>query len=436
MLCAYYAVRPLRDTFGIERGPDALPWLYTGTAAFSLLLHPLFTRAVSRWPRRRCIPWTYHVFVLNLVVFFGLLVWMPDRPLFTFGEVTVGTTEAVGYVFFVWLSVFNVFITSVFWSFMTDVFTPDQGRRLFGALAAGGSAGAIVGGAVAWQLTESLGRYTMILIAVLFLELAVLCVLRLGRSVGGEEAAEVSAGGSDAAGAAGAGSDARSGEAVGGGALDGVRHVMSSPYLGGIAGLMLLMTLCNTSFYTQQAEIVEASFESRDERTAYFGLLDMLTNIATLVLQFVVVGRLLRGAGIVVTLVVLPVTFALCFVALANKGVLAAAGLPTLTLLGVCMVATRAGRYAVLRPAREVLYTVVSRADKYKAKNFNDTFVYRGGDLVAIWGDKLMRLFLSSPGIAYVGAGVAAVMGALGVALGRGQERRAVEQSAGDDEAA
>jgi len=420
LLCGYYAVRPLRDTFGIERGADALPWLYTGTAVFSLLLHPLFARAVSRFPRRIFVPLVYHFFAANLAVFFLLLVTVPERPLFTIGSVAIGTIEAIGYVFFVWLSVFNVFITSVFWSHMTDLFRPEQGERLFGSLAAGGSAGAILGGAVAWQLTDVLGAFTMILIAVALLEVAVLFVWLLGRSADREDTA-VHTPGEIPTPAAPKRDDAK--RAIGGSALAGILHVARSPYLLGIAGVMLLMTIANTYFYAQQAEIVDASFADRDERTAFFGMLDTLTNIATIALQFFVVGRLMKYAGLAITLVVLPVIFAIAFGALATT--------PTLMVLAVAMVATRSGRYAIMRPAREVLYTVVSREDKYKAKNFNDTFVYRGGDLVGIWSDFVMRrLALTNAGIAWVGVGVAVAMGFVGAALGRGQERREAELEA------
>jgi AAA family ATP:ADP antiporter len=420
LLCGYYAVRPLRDTFGIERGADALPWLYTGTAVFSLLLHPLFTRAVSKWPRRKFIPWTYHFFAINLVVFFALLVTVKPRALFTLGSgesaVNIGSIEAIGYVFFVWLSVFNVFITSVFWSFMTDLFTPEQGKRMFGVMAAGGSVGAIAGGATAWQLTDALGRYAMILIAVALIELCVVFVWLLSRIMDRPRTL---------ADAVATERREEGGRAVGGGVLDGFLHVVRSPYLAGIAGVMLLMTVCNTYLYTQQAEIVEGAFASRDDRTAFFGMLDMLTNTATLLLQFFLVGRLMKYVGVLVTLVVLPIIFFVSFTALAQKAALADMGVPLLTLLGVVMVATRAGRYAIMRPAREVLYTVVSRSDKYKAKNFNDTFVYRGGDFVAIWSDKAMRVLeMTNAGIAWVGAGVALVMGGAGVALGLEQKRR------------
>jgi len=425
LLCGYYAVRPLRETFGIERGAAALPWLYTGTALFSLLLHPLFARAVSRFPRRIFVPLVYHFFAANLALFFALLAFLPERALFSVGEVDIGTSEAIGYVFFVWLSVFNVFITSVFWSYMTDLFSPAQGERLFGALAAGGSAGAIAGGAVAWQLTEALGAYTMILIAVALMELAVLFVWLLGRaadsdatSVRPPEQADAEPPPPDAPPDAPPRPRRAAGlPAIGGSAIAGVMHVLRSPYLLGIASIMLLMTISNTYFYTQQAEIVDASFASRDDRTAFFGMLDTLTNIATLGLQFLVVGRLMRVFGLALTLVVLPIIFAVSFGALASA--------PSLAILAVAMVATRSGRYAVMRPAREVLYTVVSREDKYKAKNFNDTFVYRGGDLVGIWSDWVMRrLALTNAGIAWVGVGVAAAMGVVGYTLGAGHRRR------------
>ncbi|MHC4975239.1 MAG: NTP/NDP exchange transporter [Planctomycetota bacterium] len=400
LLCGYYAIRPLRDTFGIERGADALPYLYTGTAVVTLLLHPLFAKAVSRWPRRVFIPVTYNFFVAKLLLFYVLVQVLPTDTGITVGETLVSWMELLGYVFFVWLSAFNVIIVSVFWSFMNDLFSRDQGKRLFGPLASGGSVGAIVGGATAWTLSERIGADSMILVSIVFLEGCVLCAWLLSRQISSDT------------------HDSQRDTRVGGGAFSGVGHVLRSPYLLGIALLMVLMTIGNTYFYTQQAEIVSGAFESRDERSSFFGMLDFWTNALTWVLQLFIVSRLLKRFGVVTTIVALPIIFVIAFVALAFN--------PTLGVLGVAMVASRSGRYALMRPAREVLYTVVSREDKYKAKNLNDTFVYRGGDLVGIWSDWLMRVVrMPNAGIALTGAGVAAGMGVVAFALGRRQETMA-----------
>ncbi|MFG0258004.1 MAG: NTP/NDP exchange transporter [Phycisphaerales bacterium JB043] len=407
LLCGYYAIRPLRDTFGIERGADALPYLYTGTAVMTLLLHPLFTRAVSRWPRRIFIPATYHFFAIKLVVFYVLVQVLPGDEGITIGGTTLNWLELLGYVFFVWISAFNVIIVSVFWSFVNDLFTKDQGKRLFGPLASGGSVGAIVGGATAWNLSERIGSDSMILLSIVLLECCVLFVWLLARQPIVRER------------------ETDREKSVGGSTFAGVSHVLRSPYLIGIAALMLLMTICNTYFYTQQAEIVSESFESRDERSSFFGMLDTYTNAITWFFQLFIVSRLLKGAGVVLTIVLLPIVFVISFVALAIN--------PTLGVLAIAMVATRSGRYAIMRPSREVLYTVVSREDKYKAKNFNDTFVYRGGDLLGIWSDAVMRfLRIQNAGIALVGAAVAGAMGVCAFALGRRQETLARRQ---DEEA-
>ena len=357
VLSAYYVIRPVRDEMGVAGGVENLAWLFTGTLVGMLLVHPLFTALVVRFPRRRFVPLIYRFFILNLGLFF-----------LAFGAADAGQAVWVGRVFFVWTSVFNLFVVSVFWSFMTDLYRPAQSQRLFGLVAVGGTLGAILGSTITSALVPLLGPVNLLLVSALLLELAA----RAARVLDGQEAAlargaqeETAAGGEDDG-------------IVGGRALDGIRHVLRSPYLLGIAALMLLFTIASTFLYFQQAAIVARVFEGDPQaRTRLFAGIDLAVNVLTLATQVFLTGRVLRWLGVALSLAVLPL------MSLIGFGILGIA--PGLTVLVAFQVLRRAGNFAIQRPAREVLYTVLPRTDKYKAKNFNDTFVYRVGDQLGAW---------------------------------------------------
>jgi AAA family ATP:ADP antiporter len=397
VLSAYYVIRPVRDEMGVAGGVSNLAWLFTATLVGMLLVHPLFTALVARFPRRRFVPLIYRFFILNLVVFF--LVFSaapPDR------------TVWVGRVFFVWTSVFNLFVVSVFWSFMTDLYRPAQSQRLFGLVAVGGTLGAILGSTITSALVSLLGPVNLLLVSALLLEVAA----RAARVLDGQEAS-LAAGARDEE----AGARDRADAIIGGGVLDGVRHVARSPYLLGIAALMLLFTITSTFLYFQQAAIVASAFERDPQaRTRLFAGIDLSVNVLTLATQVLVTGRLLRWLGVAASLAVLPVMSLLGF------GLLASA--PVLTVLVVVQVLRRAGNFAIQRPAREVLYTVLPRTDKYKAKNLNDTFVYRVGDQLGAWSyTAIAWLGLGLSGLALTMVPVSILWLALALWLG-GQYRR------------
>jgi AAA family ATP:ADP antiporter len=370
VLSAYYVIRPVRDEMGVAGGVENLAWLFTGTLVGMLLVHPLFTALVARFPRRRFVPLIYRFFILNLVAFF-----------LVFGAAGTGQAVWVGRVFFVWTSVFNLFVVSVFWSFMTDLYRPAQSQRLFGLIAVGGTVGALLGSTLTSALVPVLGPVNLLLVSALLLEIAA----RAARALDGQEAVLARDASPEAD------DDGREPPAlIGGGVLDGVRHVARSPYLLGIAALTLLFTVASTFLYFQQADIVARVFESdRQARTRLFAGIDLAVNGLTLVTQLFLTGRVLRWLGVGLSLAVLPLMSA------AGFAILAAA--PALGVLVAFQVLRRAGNFAIQRPAREVLYTVLSRTDKYKAKNFNDTFVYRVGDQLGAW---------SYTAIAWVGLGL------------------------------
>ena len=280
-----------------------------------------------------------------------------------------------------------MFVVSVFWAFMAAVFGTEQGKRLFGFIGVGGTLGAILGGTLTAALAAVVGQANLLLASVALIELGVWCVYALGRLARerrlepGEHAGE---------------------EVLGGGALAGVSRALRSPYLLGICLYMLLFTIGSTFLYFQQAEIVERGIVDRDARTAFFARIDVLVNVLTVVVQAGLTGRLLKWLGIGLTLALLP--------AVSVAGFLGLALLPALGLVAVFQVLRRAGNFAVARPTREVLFTAVPREDKYKAKSFIDTFVYRAGDQVGAWSYALLGgLGLGVAGIAWVAVPLSAL---------------------------
>lgn len=405
VLSAYYILRPIRDEMGVAGGVDNLAWLYTGTLTGMLLIHPLFTTAVSKLSRLRFISLTYRFFMSNLLIFFALL-WLAPQS----------ANIWIGRIFFIWTSVFNLFVVSVFWSFMTDIFRTAQGKRLFGFIGVGGTLGGILGSSLTAFLAVPVGPRNLMLVSVIFLEIAVLCVRRLsGLSLGWSASSR-----------ADGDQDSRAEEPIGGGVLDGIAHVLRSPYLLGICGYMFLFTILSTFLYFQQADIVGRFFEDRALRTAVFARIDLAVNILTVLTQVFLTGRILKLLGVGFTLAILPIVSVIGF---ATLGVW-----PALAVVIVFQVLRRAGNYAVARPTREVLYTVVPREDRYKAKNFIDTFVYRGGDQVGAWSYTFMGwLGLSLAAIAFVAVPIAGMWMLIALGLGFKQEKLA---KARDEEAA
>lgn len=407
VLCAYYVIRPIRDDMGAASGAENLAWLFTGTMVGMLLVHPLYTSLVSKLRRRQFIGWTYRFFILNLVVFYLI-----------FRAVDASQAVWVGRVFFIWTSIFNLFVVSVFWSLLTDVFRPGQGKRLFGVVAVGGTVGAMLGASITTGLVGLMGPLNLMLVSALILELAVRASHVLDKA---EAAMRLSDDGTDpaadadtsAATTAIAPAPASSEAVIGGGMLDGIKHILSSPYLLGIASLILFYTISSTFLYFQQVDVVARTFgEDRAARTQVFGAMDIAVNALTLLAQLFVTGRFIKWLGVGAALAFLPL------VTLIGFGVMGFA--PTLAVLIVFQVARRAGNFAIQRPAREALFTVLGRSDKYKAKNFSDTFVYRLGDQVGAWSYTWMGVFgLGLSGLAFSMVPLSLAWLALAAWLGR-----------------
>ncbi len=390
LLCAYYILRPVRDEMGIQSGVENLQWLFTGTFVAMLAVVPVFGWVSSRFPRRQFLPGTYLFFAANLLVFFVL---------FESGAAPATTARA----FFIWLSVFNLFVVSVFWSFMADLFSNTQARRLYGFIAAGGSTGAITGPLITTTLAPVAGPTILLPVSACFLLVAIACILRLSIwSRQPKNSFQI------------IGVDRR--QPIGGSIVGGISLLLRSEYLLGIALYMLLFTLLSTFLYFQQAFIVSNAIPDTGERTALFALIDLVVNGLTLLGQLLVVRRIIERFGLTLTLILMPVVaiFGFFFLGL----------FPTLAVLIVFGIVLRAGEYALSKPAREILFTVVSREEKYKVKNFIDTAVVRSGDAVSGWlfeGLRLLGAGLS--GISFIAVPIAVLWASTAYLLGQRQEQ-------------
>ncbi|MGH8736646.1 MAG: NTP/NDP exchange transporter [Burkholderiales bacterium] len=392
LLAGYYVLRPLRDQMGIAGGVRNLPWLFTATFLVLLLAQPLYGVLVARLPRARFIPVVYHFFVVNLALFWLLLTLHAG-------------TAWVARVFFVWVSVFNLFAVVVFWSFMADIFSSEQGKRLFGFIGAGGTAGALLGPVITIWLSVPLGPVNLLLVAVVLLELAVLCVHRL------ERAAAITP-----TRATPAAADAR----IGGSAIAGIAAVARSPYLLGVAAWVSLLSFGGTFLYFQQAHIVSTTLHGAAQQTRLFAGIDLAVGLLTLATQSFVTGRFLKRFGVAPAAAALPAVYVVAFAVLAL--------MPGLAAVVFFQAIQRTMNFAISNPARQVFYTVVSREAKYKAKNLIDVVVFRGSDALYGWlFDSLQVIGLKLGAIAACAVPAALGWLALSVALGRAQERRAAQ---------
>ena len=403
MLLSYYLLRPVRETFGIESGWENLPWLMTGTLLAMLVANPLYSWLVSKYPRKKFIPMTYRFFAANMLLFYLAFQLVPEDQL-----------VELGYAFYIWLSVFNLFVVSIFWAFMSDMWTREKGSRLFGAVGVGGTLGAILGAAVTgWLAQIDVSAPTMMLIAIVPLEMAVQCVQMMVRRAHFERELRDNA------------PMLRESE-PGPGAWKGLQLIARSPYLAIICLYMLLFTMTSTYLYLEQGRIIEATFPDRAERTAAFATIDLWVNVLTLFTQLFVTGRLIRAIGIGPALSIVP--------ALTFAGFIGLLVVPGYAMLTMVQAVRRGLHYAIDRPAREVLYTVVDQDARYKSKSFIDTFVYRAGDMAGAWSGAMMAAYRTP--IGYVAAPLALMWLAIALVLGRRQRIEAERAEASPVEAA
>ena len=312
LLAGYYVLRPLRDQMGIAGGVKNLPWLFTATFVSLLVAQPLYGALVARLPRVRFVPIVYHFFVANLLLFWLLLIFDVEKVI-------------VARVFFVWVSVFNLFAVAVFWSFMADLFTSEQGKRLFGFIGAGGTAGALLGPVVTIWLSAPLGPVNLLIVAAAFLELAVLCVHRIERLA--EPPAEV---------------DTR--QRIGGSAFGGLSELIRSPYLLGVAGWVSLLSFGATIAYFAQANIVSTTIHDAAAQTRLFAGIDLAVGLLSLATQVFATATFLKRFGTGISAAALPAIYVVGFAALAMA--------PSLSVVVTLQVAQRWMNFAIANPAR------------------------------------------------------------------------------------
>lgn len=391
LFLSYYILRPIRDELGVAGGVRNLPWLFTGTLLAMLLVNPIFSYLVKRCSREHFIKLTYRFFSFNLLVFLVALQFSSNAQ-----------NVWIGRVFFIWVSVFNLFVVSVFWSFIVDIFNSEQGKRLFGFLAAGATMGGIAGSSLTSTLVAGIGQNGLLFIAMILIECSIFASQRLANVHHGERKKT--------------GTVSDDEKPIGGGIFTGMTHTFRSPYLFSIALFIFFYSTTSTILYFHQASIAESVFNDRNSRTAFFANIDFWVNVFTLLFQLLLTGRVLGWLGVAFTLCALPLITTLGFAVLI--------GYPTIAIFVAVQVVRRVSNFSLARPAREILFTSVTREDRYKTKNFIDTFVYRAGDQLASWTYAgFIAAGLSLSGIAVVAVPVSCLWLILSIWLGRKHEK-------------
>jgi len=395
VLSAYYMLRSVRETMAVEGGVHNVPWLFSSTFVVMLAVTPVFGWVASRYPRRRFLPWVYYFFAANILMFWaGFSYAIHNDIAFVW----------IGRAFFVWLSIFNLFVVSVFWSFMADIYTREQCRRLFGVISAGGSAGALLGPITTGMFVIPLGFHNLLPISASLLLFSVYCITRLRNWVEQEHRDDVA-------------TTVATSQPLGGNPLGGVTHVLRSPYLTAISVASIIASLLGTALYMFMTDLVGEAFASTDERTRTFAFIDAATNMMAMLVQLLIVKRAVWRYGVGVTLALLPVVSLAGFALLALN--------PSFLLVAAVQAVRRAIGFGLSKPTNDMLYSVVTPEEKYKSKNFIDTAVYRGGDLLGTWSVKALW-GLGFSGISLVMLPFALLWGVLALWLGKAYRRRDV----------
>lgn len=402
VLSSYYILRPVRDSMAVGSGPNTIPWLFVATFITMMIATPIFGWVASRYPRRRFLPWVYLFFIGNILIF-----WLVFSIAIDNAPETGGAPNHIwlGRVFFVWLSVFNLFVVSVFWSFMADIYTREQGRRLFGAITAGGSIGALIGGAATSLLVVKIGFPNLMPIAATLLLIAIVCITRLRNWVEQthpDDAAETAA----------------SKKPLGGNPFSGITHVFSSKYFTGIVVSSIIASLLGTALYMFMAQLVEQAIPTADRQTQFFSNINNATNALALIGQLFIVRHVVQRFGIGVSMSFLPIASIAGFILVAIN--------PSLAIVGLVTVLRRALGFGFSKPTTDMLYSVVTPEEKYKTKNFIDTAVYRLGDVVGTWAIRALALVgLSMTAISVAMLPFAAIWAFVAVWLGKAYRKRA-----------
>lgn len=394
VLSAYYILRPVREAMAVASGPETIPWLFLGTFVTMLVATPIFGWIASRYPRRKFLPWVYLFFICTILIFWATFSSAVDQQ---------ESYVWLGRVFFIWLSVFNLYVVSVFWSFMADIYTREQGRRLFGVITAGGSTGAVIGGIATNQIVEIIGFQSLFPISAALLGIAIYCISQLRGWVEHEHTNEIT-------------QTVASAKPLGGNPFSGITSVFSSNYFAAIAIASMIASVLGTALYMFMAQLVETAIVDVNERTAFFSMMNNVQNVLAMVGQLFVVKHVVSRFGIGVSLSLLPIVSIAGFIILAFE--------PTLALVAILTVARRSLGFAFSKPTSDMLYSVVTPEEKYKAKNFIDTAIYRGGDLVGTWGVRSVW-GMGIAGISFLMVPLALAWAVVTIWLGRDYRRRA-----------
>ena len=388
---SYSVVKPVRDAMGTVYGMKHLQELFTATFLASLVFAPLYSGLASRLRLSTFLPWVYGFIAVSVLGFFALFRGIGDPQ----------QLHWVAAAFYVWVSTFNMLIISVFWSFMADIFSRTQAKRLFGFVAAGGTVGGIVGPLIATLAGKSVGNNGLMCISAAGFIMTALLVRLLAA-----EKARLAAAGAEA-------QRTTLDRKLSGGLFDGFLLLARSPYLLLLALFLLLITWISTIVYFQLGELITKAFASPDERTRAYAAIELAVNSLAVVLQLFGTGRLIRRFGVGTGLLINPVIMVIAFLAVLFS--------PVLLVLGGIQIVRRVAEYAVAKPTREMLFTVVDQQSKYKAKNVIDTVVYRFGDLSSSWVSHAVLPF-GVAGLAIFGVIVAVIWFPVAVLLGRRYE--------------
>jgi AAA family ATP:ADP antiporter len=395
VLGAYYMIRPIREAMAVQSGPETIPYLFAGTFATMLIATPIFGWVASRYPRKQFLPWVYNFFILNMLIFWAAFSFVVTNDL---------DYVWLSRVFFVWISVFNLFVVAVFWSFMADLYSREQARRLFGIISAGGSIGALLGGIATTALVIPLGFQNLLPISASLLFLAVICIRQLRKWIERQNRDEIK-------------TTVTNTKPLGGSPFAGVTHVFQSKYFMAIAAKSVFASLLGTALYMSAAELVQDQITSADARTQFFSTLNVFTNAFALIMQLLIVKHVVARFGIGLTLSILPVVSIIGFAILALE--------PTLAVVAILTVGRRALGFGFSKPTSDMLYSVVTPEDKYKVKNFIDTVVYRTGDVIGTWSIRFLLGGMGLAGMSVVMLPFAAIWAGVAIWLGRDYKRRA-----------
>jgi AAA family ATP:ADP antiporter len=394
ILGSYYMLRPVREAMAVESGPSTIPWLFGATFLTMLVATPAYGWIASKFPRKRFLPWVYYFFVSNILIFWATFSYAISNEL---------DYAWISRFFFVWISVFNLYVVSVFWSFMADLYSQAQGRRLFGIISSGGSIGALLGAKATSALVVTIGFQNLMPISAALLLLGTYCITRLRRDIGHEHSSRGSVA-------------IDSSKPLGGSPFSGITHVLNSKYFLAIALASVIASLLGTALYMFSADLVEDAITNNDERTQFFSDINFWTNVFALVGQMLLVKESVRRFGLGITLSLLPIVSVAGFAWLALD--------PTLAAVAILTVARRALGFGLSKPTNDMLYSVVTPEEKYKAKNFIDTVLYRTGDVIGTWA---VRFFVSTAGLAGTSLLMmpfAAIWAGIALWLGREYKRR------------